>query len=61
MRKKTEGLKEWEIKFDEEQKKKEEELIKKFYSNELKIKKDDPPSDLEKKINERDIDDRDKN
>ena len=26
-------IKEWEIKFDEEQKKKEEELIRKFYSD----------------------------
>jgi len=36
-------------------------LIKKFYSNELKIKKEDPASDLEKKINERDVDDRGQN
>ncbi len=43
-----------------EQKKKEDELIKKFYSNELKTKEDNLTSDLAQKINERDIDDRDK-
>ena len=30
----NERVKEWEIKFDEEQKKKEEELIRKFYNTE---------------------------